>query len=179
MIHAVSGRGRVEECLLELDMDTGHCRIAALPGMGEDLTLRWFTEDWLLVQGSGEILSDDFAQLIHMPTREVLRIRSGMFGGEKLQHIGMLTDGTVVLVTRRDRVGPVFRYPADFWGFLRSAGRPASWSPGGSTGSNTPISPSSCQGRSRSRTPPTHPPTSPLPCSAPGSTGSPGRRSGG
>ena len=28
MIHAVSGKGRMEECLLELDMDTGRCRIA-------------------------------------------------------------------------------------------------------------------------------------------------------
>ena len=35
MIHAVSGKGRMEECLLELDMDTGRCRIAPLPGMGE------------------------------------------------------------------------------------------------------------------------------------------------
>lgn len=35
MIHAVSGQGRMEECLLELDMDTGRCRIAPLPGMGE------------------------------------------------------------------------------------------------------------------------------------------------
>ena len=129
MIHAVSGKGRVEECLLELDMDTGRCRIAALPGMGEDLTLRWFTEDWLLVQGNGEILSDDFAQLIHMPTREVLRIRPGMFGGEKLQHIGMLTDGTVVIVTRRNRVGPVFHYPTDFWGFLRVANKPRKLEP--------------------------------------------------
>ena len=37
MIHAVSGKGRVEECLLKLDMDTGRCRIASLPGMGEEL----------------------------------------------------------------------------------------------------------------------------------------------
>ena len=124
MIHAVSGKGRMEECLLELDMDTGRCRIAPLPGMGEGLKLRWFTGDWLLVQGNGEILSDDFAQLINMNTREVLRIRPGMFGGEKMQHIGILTDGTVVIVTRRDRVGPVFRYPIDFWGFLRSANKP-------------------------------------------------------
>ena len=51
MIHSVSGKGRVEECLLELDMDTGRCRIASLPGMGEGLKLRWFTRDWLLVQG--------------------------------------------------------------------------------------------------------------------------------
>ncbi len=55
---------------------------------------------------------------------EVLRIRPGMFGGEKMQHIGILTDGTVVIVTRRDRVGPVFRYPIDFWGFLRTANKP-------------------------------------------------------
>ena len=115
MIHAVSGKGRMEECLLELDMDTGRCRIAPLPGMGEGLKLRWFTGDWLLVQGNGEILSDDFAQLINMNTREVLRIRPEMFGGEKMQHIGILTDGTVVIVTRRDRVGPVFRYPIDLW----------------------------------------------------------------
>ena len=124
MIHAVSGKGRMEECLLELDMDTGRCRIAPLPGMGEGLKLRWFTGDWLLVQGNGEILSDDFAQLINRNTREVLRIRPGMFGGEKMQHIGILTDGTVVIVTRRDRVGPVFRYPIDFWGFLRTANKP-------------------------------------------------------
>ena len=129
MIHAVSGKGRVEECLLELDMDTGRCRIATLPGMGEGLELRWFTGDWLLVQGNGEILSDDFAQLINMNTREVLRIRPGMFGGEKMQHIGILTDGTVVIVTRRDRVGPVFRYPIDFWGFLRTANKPKKLEP--------------------------------------------------
>ena len=129
MIHAVSGKGRMEECLLELDMDTGWCRIAPLPGMGEGLKLRWFTGDWLLVQGNGEILSDDFAQLINMNTREVLRIRPGMFGGEKMQHIGILTDGTVVIVTRRDRVGPVFRYPIDFWGFLRTANKPKKLEP--------------------------------------------------
>ena len=129
MIHAVSGKGRVEECLLELDMDTGRCRIAPLPGMGEGLELRWFTGDWLLVQGNGEILSDDFAQLINRNTCEVLRIRPGMFGGEKMQHIGILTDGTVVIVTRRDRVGPVFRYPIDFWGFLRTANKPKKLEP--------------------------------------------------
>ena len=76
------------------------------------------------MQGNGEILSDDFAQLINRNTREVLRIRPGMFGGEKIQHIGILTDSTVVIVTRRDRVGPVFRYPIDFWGFLRTANKP-------------------------------------------------------
>lgn len=123
MIHSISDKGRIEECLLELDMDTGHCRIATLPGMGEDLKLRWFTDRWLLVQGNGEILSDDFAQLINMDTREILRIRPGMFGGEKMQHIGMLTDGTVVIVTLRNGIGPVFRYPTDFWSFLRTVNK--------------------------------------------------------
>lgn len=123
MIHAVGGKG-VTENLLELDMDTGRCRIAALPGMGEELRLRWFIGDWLLIQGNGEVLSDDFAQLINVATREVLRIRPGMFGLEKLQHIGVLTDGTVVLVTRRNGVGQVFRYPTNFWEFLRAASKP-------------------------------------------------------
>lgn len=128
-------------------MDTGRCRIADLPGMGEGLKLRWFTEDWLLVQGNGEILSDDFAQLINMSTREVLRIRPGMFGSEKMQHIGVLTDGTVVIVTRRNGVGPVFRYPTDFWGFLRTANKPRRLEPGGSMQKLIRICPSSSQGR--------------------------------
>ena len=87
----------------------GHRAVPHRPpaGMGEGLKLRWFTGDWLLVQGNGEILSDDFAQLINRNTCEVLRIRPGMFGGEKMQHIGILTDGTVVIVTRRDRLAGV------------------------------------------------------------------------
>ena len=117
--------------------------------MGEGLKLRWFTGDWLLVQGNGEILSDDFAQLINMNTREVLRIRPGMFGGEKMQHIGILTDGTVVIVTRRHMVGPVFHYPIDFWGFLRTAKSPKSWN-GGSTKKCTRICPSFYRPRPRS-----------------------------
>lgn len=124
MIYAVGGKGRLTENLLELDMDTGRCRIAALPGMGEGLRLRWLTGDWLLIQGNCEVLSDDFAQLVNVSTREVLRIRPGMFGLEKLQHIGVLTDGAVVLVTRCSGVGQVFRYSTDFWGWLRNAGKP-------------------------------------------------------
>ena len=66
---------------------TGHGHRAVphrpLPGMGEGLKLRWFTGDWLLVQGNGEILSDDFAQLINRNTREVLRIRRECSAGRK------------------------------------------------------------------------------------------------
>ena len=64
-----------------------------------------------------------FVTEINIPNPDS-RIRPGMFGGEKMQHIGMLTDGTVVIVTRRNGVGPVFRYPTDFWGFLRTANKP-------------------------------------------------------
>ena len=35
----------------------------------------------------------------------------------------------MVIVTRRDRVGPVFRYPIDFWGFLRTANKPKKLEP--------------------------------------------------
>ena len=98
MIHAVSGKGRMEECLLELDMDTGRCRIAPLPGMGEGLKLRWFTGDWLLVQGNGAILSDDFAQLINRNTRDCAAGLSGarLFcgGGRRGQRLDRHGGGT-------------------------------------------------------------------------------------
>lgn len=35
MIHAVSGKGRVEECLLELDMDTGAAASPPCPAWGK------------------------------------------------------------------------------------------------------------------------------------------------
>ncbi len=149
MIHAVSGKGRVEECLLELDMDTGRCRIAPLPGMGEGLELRWFTGDWLLVQGNGEILSDDFAQLINMNTREVLRIRPGMFGGEKMQHIGILTDGTVVIVTGGTGLGRCSVIPSTSGASFGRQTSPKSWN-GGSTKKYTRICPSFYRPRPRS-----------------------------
>lgn len=149
MIHAVSGKGRMEECLLELDMDTGRCRIAPLPGMGEGLKLRWFTEGWLLVQGNGEILSDDFAQLINRNTREVLRIRPEMFGGENMQHIGILIDGTVVIVTRRDRVGRCSVIPSTSGASCGRQTSPKSWN-GWSTKKCTQICPSSYRPRPQS-----------------------------
>ena len=54
--------------------DRGGAELPPLPGMGEGLKLRWFTGDWLLVQGNGEILSDDFAQLINMNTLSLIHI---------------------------------------------------------------------------------------------------------
>ena len=48
----------------------GGARSPPLPGMGEELKLRWLPGTQLSVQGNGEILSDDFAQLINRNTRE-------------------------------------------------------------------------------------------------------------
>ena len=52
-----------------------------------------------------------------------------MFGSEKLEHIGRLSDGRVVLTTLRSHVGQVVHFPADFWNFLRSASRPQTLEP--------------------------------------------------
>lgn len=59
----------------------------------------------------------------------MLRIRPGMFGSEKLEHIGRLSDSRVVLTTLRSHVGQVVHFPADFWNFLRSASRPQTLEP--------------------------------------------------
>ncbi len=76
-----------------------------------------------MLQAHGESRAYDSAQLINMTTREVLRIKPGMFGEDRFQHLGILPDGTVVIVVRRHLVGPVFLYPKDFWGFLRESGK--------------------------------------------------------
>lgn len=110
--------------ILDLDLDTGHCRIANLPSMGESPVLSSFVGDWILIQSNGEDLKADFAQLWNSKTGEILRIRPGMFGSEKLEHIGVLRDGTVVLTTLRAGVGQVIYYPVDFWSFLRTANKP-------------------------------------------------------
>ena len=109
--------------ILDLDLETGRCRIANLPGMGENPTLSPFTKDWVLIQSNGEDLKADFAQLWNPKTGEILRIRPGMFGSEKLEHVGVLRDGTVVLTTLRAGVGQVIHYPVDFWSFLRTANK--------------------------------------------------------
>ena len=91
--------------------------------MGENPTLSPFIKDWVLIQSNGEDLKADFAQLWNPKTGEILRIRPGMFGSEKLEHIGVLRDGTVVLTTLRAGVGQVIHYPVDFWSFLRTANK--------------------------------------------------------
>lgn len=74
-------------------------------------------------------MRQDFARLWNRTTGEMLRIRLGMFGSEKLEHIGRLSDGCVVLTTLRSHVGQVVHFPADFWAFLRTASRPQTLAP--------------------------------------------------
>lgn len=135
----VPGTGRLVMCgfsdrelvarLLELDVDTRRCRTTRMQNVDPWSVLLPFGEDWVLVKGSCDSMRLDFARLWNRTTGEVLRIRPGMFGSEKLEHIGRLSDGRVVLTTLRSHVGQVVHFPADFWNFLRSASRPQTLEP--------------------------------------------------
>lgn len=135
----VPGTGRLVMCgfsdrevvarLLELDIDTRRCRATRMQNVDPWSVLLPFGEDWVLVKGSCDSMRLDFARLWNRTTGEVLRIRPGMFGSEKLEHIGRLSDGRVVLTTLRSHVGQVVHFPADFWNFLRSANRPQTLEP--------------------------------------------------
>lgn len=110
--------------LLELDVDTRRCRATRLLNMDPWSELLPFGGDWVLVKGECDSMRLDFARLWNCTTGEVLRIRSGVFGSEKLEHIGLLSDGCVVLTTLRSGVRQVLHFPADFWNFLRTASHP-------------------------------------------------------
>lgn len=115
--------------LLELDIDTRRCRATRMQNVDPWSVLLPFGEDWVLVKGACDSMRLDFARLWNRTTGEVLRIRPGMFGSEKLEHIGRLSDSRVVLTTLRSHVGQVVHFPADFWNFLRSASRPQTLEP--------------------------------------------------
>ncbi|HIW65662.1 MAG TPA: hypothetical protein H9879_05470 [Candidatus Alistipes intestinipullorum] len=129
----VPGTGRLVMCgfsdrelvarLLELDVDTRRCRASRLQNMDPWSGLLPFGGDWVLLKGACDSMRLDFARLWNRTTGEVLRIRPGMFGSEKLEHIGLLSDGRVVLTTLRSDVGQVVHFPTDFWTFLRTASR--------------------------------------------------------
>lgn len=124
MIRETVGWDNNRSNLLDLDMDTGRCKIVPLPSMGENLKLRPFTGDWTLIYSSGDDLRTDFAQLWNQYTGEVLRICPGMFGPHKPDEIAALPDGRVVIITKQSKVGSVLHEPEDFWGFLRTANKP-------------------------------------------------------
>lgn len=124
MIRETWDGGDTKGSLLDLDMDTGRCKIVPLPGMGENLKLRSFTGDWVLIYNSGDDFRTDFAWLWNQKTGEILRIRPGMFGPCKPEQIAALPDGRVVIVTQQRKAGSVIHEPEDFWGFLRLANKP-------------------------------------------------------
>ena len=135
----VPGIGRLVMCgfsdrelvarLLELDVDTRRCRTTRLQNVDPWSNLLPFGDDWVLVKGACDSMRLDFARLWNRTTGEVLRIRPGMFGSEKLEHIGRLSDGRVVLTSLRSHVGQVVHFPTDFWSFLRTASRPQTLEP--------------------------------------------------
>lgn len=71
----------------------------------------------------------DFARIWDRRTGEVLRLRPGMLRSDRLEHIGRMSDGRVVLTTLRSRVGQVVLFPTDFEGYLRSVSRPLHMAP--------------------------------------------------
>ena len=115
--------------LLELDIDTRRCRATRMQNVDPWSNLLPFGDDWVLIKGGCDSMRLDFARLWNRTTGEVLRIRPGMFGSERLEHIGRLSDGRVVLTTLRSHVGQVVHFPADFWNFLRTASRPQTMGP--------------------------------------------------
>ena len=116
-------------CHRELDIDTRRCRAIRMQNVDPWSNLLPFGDDWVLIKGTCDSMRLDFARLWNRTTGEVLRIRPGMFGSEKLEHIGRLSDGCVVLTTLRSHEGQVVHFPADFWNFLRSASRPQTLEP--------------------------------------------------
>lgn len=124
IIRSYNDNGNFKASLFDLDMETRRCRAVPLPGIGENAKLCPFFGDWVLIKGTCGDLKDDFAQLWNWQTNEILRIRPGMFGSEKLGYIGALRNGTVVFTTYRPRVWQVIHYPVDFWNFLRTANKP-------------------------------------------------------
>ena len=135
----VPGTGRLVMCgftdreldarLLELDVETRRCRATRLRNMDPWSNLLPFGDDWVLIKGACDSMRLDFARLWNRTTGEVLRIRPGMFGSERLEHIGRLSDGRVVLTTLRSGKGQVVHFPTDFWHFLHTASLPLHLAP--------------------------------------------------
>ena len=115
--------------MLEIDLDTRRCRAAAMPNLDPWSELRPFGDGRILILGSCDSMRIDFARIWDRRTGEVLRLRPGMLRSNRLEHIGRMSDGRVVLTTLRSRVGQVVLFPTDFEGYLRSASRPLHMAP--------------------------------------------------
>lgn len=124
MIRETSGWDNNHSNLLDLDMMNGCCKIVPLPGLGENLKLRSFINDWVIIYNSGDDFRTDFAQLWNQKSGEILRIRPGMFASCKPSQIAALPDGRIIITTLHTKVGSVIHESKDFWGFLRLANKP-------------------------------------------------------
>ena len=130
MYHETSGNP-IQKNLLLVDMDSGDCRIANLPRLGEDARISRLCGDWVLLMSNGEDKRLDLAQLWNTRTNELLRVTQDMFGTERLEAISALADGSILIASLGDN-GQILRYPNDFFDYLRRTHKPQkleSWRP--------------------------------------------------
>ena len=122
MYHETSGNP-IQKNLLLVDMDSGDCRIANLPRLGEYARISRLCGDWVLLMSNGEDKRLDLAQLWNTRTNELLRVTQDMFGSERLEAISALADGSVLIASLGDN-GQILRYPTDFFDYLRRTHKP-------------------------------------------------------
>lgn len=130
MLHETSGNP-IKKNLLLVDMDSGNCRIANLPRLGEDARISRLCGDWVLLMSNGEDKRLDLAQIWNTRTNELLRVTQDMFGSERLEAISALADGSILIASLGDN-GQILRYPTDFFDYLRRTHKPQkleSWRP--------------------------------------------------
>lgn len=122
MYHETSGNP-IQKNLLLVDMDSGDCRIANLPRLGEDARISRLCGDWVLLMSNGEDKQLDLAQIWNIRTNELLRVTQDMFGSERLEAISALADGSILIASLGDN-GQILRYPTDFFDYLRRTHKP-------------------------------------------------------
>lgn len=122
MLHETSGNP-IQKNLLLVDMDSGDCRIANLPRLGEDARISRLCGDWVLLMSNGEDKRLDLAQIWNTRTNELLRVTQDMFGTERLESIAALADGSILIASLGDN-GQILRYPTDFFDYLRRTHKP-------------------------------------------------------
>lgn len=130
MYHETSGNP-IQKNLLLVDMDSGNCRIANLPRLGENARISRLCGDWVLLMSNGEDKQLDLAQIWNIRTNELLRVTQDMFGSERLEAISALADGSILIASLGDN-GQILRYPTDFFDYLRRTHKPQkleSWRP--------------------------------------------------
>lgn len=120
--HETSGNP-IQKNLLLVDMDSGDCRIANLPRLGEDARISRLCGDWVLLMSNGEDKQLDLAQIWNIRTNELLRVTQDMFGSERLEAISALADGSILIASLGDN-GQILRYPTDFFDYLRRTHKP-------------------------------------------------------